>query len=326
MAPTVRQLQQNLVNTNHAPLEVTSLLETELDEEKIAHLLGKTIDTLASENPFTIGLSGGYTSSGILSTLAVAVGSKVFLIQFRSKTKSSDAAVTEARKLLTDYILCRPQAGTTLYAFDLAPLALQLYGDHSLLIENGVDVQSGCACADQRDPVAATKFATTSTKVAKIYSDNIRDAFSSAALDQAKPETSRALGLRAWLASFVPTLGDMEERFREVPKINTKSMPADVSVCRRSDDQNCFAHRSIVPLAAALDARAVRTNESTPRCQPTSTNNSRLHTYCLRRLEVQTRVVALPDSAPRQRRKYSSICLAVKLLIRESGSFRPASR
>ncbi|KAI0091304.1 P-loop containing nucleoside triphosphate hydrolase protein [Irpex rosettiformis] len=221
MAPTTRYVQQNLFNVNHKPLEVKTLLETELTEELVLQLIGEP----PSNHSTTIGLSGGYTSSGILNSLAVSINPRIVLIQFKAKTKADETAVVTARKLLSDTILCRPNA--VLYAFDMGPLALALYDDHSLLIEAGVDIQSACSCESPRIPLQAMKFMVKSTQAAKIYPDNIRDVFASPVRSLEKPETSHALAMRAWLASYVPTLGDMEERLREVPRINTKSIPTD---------------------------------------------------------------------------------------------------
>ena len=224
MAPTTKQILQNMLNINLPTLEMISLLDSELTEEGVAQFVGH----VTPGRSLVVGLSGGYSSSGVLNTLALAVGYKILLIQFRSKTKANETAVADARKLLSDSVLCRSDA--ILYAFDMGPLALGLYSDHGLPIESGIDIQSACSCDDPRSPLEATKFMTASTHAAKIYPDNIRNAFESRIRDLGKPETSVALAMRAWLASFVPTLGDMEERLREVPKINTKSMPADVSV------------------------------------------------------------------------------------------------
>jgi hypothetical protein len=237
MAPATQRIEQNLLDTRIGPLEVISILETDLTDEKISSLLVGKPPTDADDvpdvvGPIDIGIAGGYTASGTLSTLAVCVLSTIFLIQFRSKTKATNEAVTASRKLLQDSILCRPDV--SLFAFDLAPLALALYYDHGLLLESGVDVQSGCTCEDPRNYVEAIQFATASTQVTKIYHDNIRNAFASKVRDVEKPETSRTLALRSWLAGYLPTLGDMKERLGEVPKINTKSMPADVSICFRA--------------------------------------------------------------------------------------------
>ncbi|KAI0694620.1 hypothetical protein BC835DRAFT_1000519 [Cytidiella melzeri] len=230
MAPSTQFIEQNLLDIHSRPLVVTSLFETELSEENISSFftvktVGDSGDAPVVADPVNIGLAGGYTPSGLLNTLAVSVGSTILLIQFRSKTKATEDAVVAARKLLQDSILCRSHV--ILHAFNLAPLALSLYCDHGLLLEAGVDVQSGCTCKNPRDPVDATEFATASTQAAKIYRDNIRDVFASDIRDPAKLETSRSLALRAWLAAYIPSLGDMSERLGEVPRINTRSMSAD---------------------------------------------------------------------------------------------------
>ncbi|KAI0342871.1 hypothetical protein BDW22DRAFT_160547 [Trametopsis cervina] len=257
MAQAKQYIQQNLIDIYQPPLEITSLIETDLTEEKIATLFnsggGAKGEAPSTAVPVPVGLAGGFTPSGLLNTLAVCVASNLYLIQFRSKTKSSEDAVVASRKLLQELILFRP--GTTLYAFDLAPLALSLYCDRDLFIENGVDVQSGCTCKDPRDAVNATGFAIASTHAAKMFKDNVRAAFKSNIRDVDNPKTSRALAMRAWLASYIPTLGDMEERFREVPKINTKAMPTATLGAWPIREDGTAARREA---AAANTARLLR--------------------------------------------------------------------
>lgn len=213
-ATTVRQFDQNFLNAPTPRISVESLWETELTSDKLATYLNS-----AQRKPRPVGLAGGNTPAGRLTILAVAVGSRVLLIRFRNREKASQAA----RKLLKDELLCSPK--NILHAFDMGPLALSLYSDMHLLVTNAVDIQSACSCKENRVVANAVQFAVASTKYSGIHRTNIDTAFGSDAWDEDKPSS---LALKAWLAAYLPLVGDMEQRFGEAPKINTGTMPEDV--------------------------------------------------------------------------------------------------
>lgn len=224
-----RYIDQNLLDTLIPRLEVSSISETELDDEKLSYLFARpsTDITSVSESivPVPVGLAGAYTSKGTLTVLGVAVKNRILLIQFRSKDKPT---IPAGRQLLQTGILSAANAQPC--AFDLAPLAMSLYANHNLFLENAVDIQSTCQCPDSRIPANAVEFVLSGTKASGIHRPNIDTIFAISQWDPAKPETFRAVVLKAWLAGYLPLVGDMEERCRDVVKINTKATPIAVSV------------------------------------------------------------------------------------------------
>lgn len=222
MAPTVRHIEQNLLDVGYPPLEITTLVENEVTQDQLATLIGTDSPTTGS---LAVGLSSGIAASrsGTTNALAIAVSSRVLIIQLRSRAKADDTA----RKRLEENIFCNPEV--VLYAFDLAPLALDLYNNHGISLDSGIDIQSACSCKNARVPANATEFAVSTSQAGKISRGNINDVFATMIFDAGKPETSRALALRAWLSGYLPGVGDMEERCHAVPKIDTKSMSASVS-------------------------------------------------------------------------------------------------
>lgn len=213
-----KQLGQTFLATRIPLITAETVWETELTSERLDALLDG-----AHTKPRAVGLAPGYTPAGRLAVLAVAVGQNVLLIRFKSQSKVS-AAVVDARKLLKEALLCND--ANRLHAFDGAPLALSLYADRDLRIAGLVDIQSGCTCKDNRVVANAVEFAMSSTEKPGIARGNIETAFANQVYDEAKPAP---VALKAWLAGYLPTVSDMEQRFGDVAKINTDQMEENVS-------------------------------------------------------------------------------------------------
>ncbi|KAJ3537021.1 hypothetical protein NM688_g6751 [Phlebia brevispora] len=194
-------------------IQYETLFETDVTRQHIQDLLGGA----PPSKPRAIGLSPGYTPAGNLTVLAVAVETKVLLIQFRSKLKKDTDAVITARELLQKELLSGEN--NVLFAFDAAVVAANLYYDTHLRVQNAIDIQDGCPCKENRIPTNAVEFALNTTGYSA-YRSNITDAFKANIYDPSKPATTTAIVLKAWLSGFLPGIADMEERFREVKSIN----------------------------------------------------------------------------------------------------------
>ena len=220
----VTKLDQTFVNEPISRLTVQTIRENELTSD--------VLDAFFASSPpsQSIGLSPAY-SSGNLNTLAIAVTPSVLLVQFSSKKKDRDAAkagsgsqARTGRKLLEERVLCRPYGNVV--AFDLAPLALILYSDHGLRLNNGVDIQSCCYPKD-RIPLFSIKQAAADIE---LFEDNVISAFRSLEFDQNDQNNTRELALRAWVSHYITQLAGMEERFEKAVKVNTMAFSDTVSV------------------------------------------------------------------------------------------------
>ena len=160
-----------------------------------------------------VGLAPIFTERGHLYRLALAVSTKVLIIQFAAKGKNKNAYL--GREILQSQVLCNPDV--TLLAFDLGELAIALYSDQDLRITNGVDVQS--ACGTERSHVAVVKLAVGDC--ATVYDQNISAHFQTSVLDAGSKRTT-SFALQAWLAQCLSGYPGMEERFRGAPMIDTK--------------------------------------------------------------------------------------------------------
>ena len=217
------ELDQNLINMRSSPrLQATTILETDLTYESLQDFLGPS-----SNIPRTIGLSPGYTSAGNLTVLAVAVRTDILVIRFRAKSQKDSNAVVVARQMLQENLLSNDN--NVLFSFDMAPLAMALWYNTQLRVNNAVDIQDACTgCKDNRVHANAVEFSLKMTSY-EPYRSNISDIFESMLWDQQKKPTTMSIALRAWLAGFLPMLPEMEETFRDARKINLKSRSDVVS-------------------------------------------------------------------------------------------------
>ncbi|KAI0359866.1 P-loop containing nucleoside triphosphate hydrolase protein [Trametes cingulata] len=209
MAPKTRTIYQNLLDDDYPPI----LLEDEVLESKLTK---EQLDGFFQgiPAPRRVGLAPIYSESGTLCRLAVAVSTKVLIIQFHAKGKGAKAY--KGRELLSSEVLCSPDV--LLFAFDLNKLAIALFTDQSLRILNGIDVQSSCGTA--REPLAVIKFAAGDAVA--VMEQNVAATFESSVLDSKRMVS---LALQAWIAQCLPTFPDAEDRFHGAKRINTHAMP-----------------------------------------------------------------------------------------------------
>ncbi|KAH9935246.1 P-loop containing nucleoside triphosphate hydrolase protein [Amylocystis lapponica] len=165
-----------------------------------------------------VGLSPAYASSGHLAAVAIATYREILVIQLAGKHNNS--STRNGRDLLQTMVLCNPDL--TLYAFTLGPFATSLYHDHRLRVLNAVDVQTACSGqgrAASMTPLAAVEFVAGDQ--VPIFKENIEVIFQDHTYEVNRPTP---FALRAWLAGYMMSIGDMEERFHAVKRVNTRDM------------------------------------------------------------------------------------------------------
>ncbi|KAI0331917.1 P-loop containing nucleoside triphosphate hydrolase protein [Cubamyces sp. BRFM 1775] len=207
MAPKTRTIHQNLIDDDYDPIFV----QEEVVESKLSK---ETFDDLFEDlpSPRFVGLAPIYTDNGTLTRLAVAVKTKVIVIQFHAKGKG--AAAYKGREILSSQVLCNPDV--LLLAFGCDKLAIALYHDQNLRIHNAIDVQT--ACSKGRQPLAAIEFAAGDAIT--LMRENIQATFESSTWDSKR---APALALQAWVAQCLPYFPAMEDRFQAAKRIDTYS-------------------------------------------------------------------------------------------------------
>lgn len=186
-----------------------------------------------------LGVSPGYLPNGKLVSLAIADDRNCRIVEFqqieassfkrnKSSGKASEKSL-EGRTILQNEILCRTTGD--IFAFDMAPLTMSLYSDLNMRITQAVDVQSAFPDIRERTPLAIVKDALKDCEgIRKINEENIKRLFLKQVHD---PEDNPRdwitdLAMRAWLSQFLPTFGDGETTFAEVPRIDTKKLMSGV--------------------------------------------------------------------------------------------------
>lgn len=220
MSPSCRDYDQNLLDTTATRIKTYAYQEKDLTDEVIKDFF----DALSI--PRSVGLGWAYTQNGVLTVLAVSSKESTLFIHL-AKKGSQNESVLAARLALQTHILCNPEV--TLYAFDMGRLALSLYRDCDIRVANAVHVQNACKTKDAHKVENAVAFAVNGTDI-EAYRGNIEAAFRDMTWDAEKPVSMRGVVFRAWLAAYMPNIGDMEERFREVKRVNSQSVSEVVSL------------------------------------------------------------------------------------------------
>ena len=209
-----RQFEQRLLGDYIEPITVKGpILETALSQS--------LIESLVDSSHATVGISPAYNTTGRLVVLAIANATSVLVIQFQNVPQDH-----HVRVLLRDLLLCR--TGVKVYSFDIAPLALALYKDHGLHVDNAIDIQSACR-TKTRDPYLSIKYALSDKF--EIFESNIRAIFNPESFTWNPKNVLFDLGQRAWIAHYLSQIKDMEHEFQAVAEVHTSKMPRDVS-CR----------------------------------------------------------------------------------------------
>lgn len=210
MAPKTRTIYQNLIDDDHPPILVNDeILESKLTKE--------LFDTFFEGSPSLrrVGLAPIFSESGTLCRLALAVRTKVIIIQFHAKGKG--AAAYQGRGVLSSQVLCNPDV--MLLAFDFNKLAIALFVDQGLRVRNGVDIQDACGKDRDREPLEAIKLAAGDD--ISVMEENVLATFESSTLDSKR---TNAFALQAWVAQCLPNYPSMEDVFQGAHAINTEAM------------------------------------------------------------------------------------------------------
>jgi hypothetical protein len=222
--PQSSSFHQTLIDLEGPIVTIKARLvrEKELKMDDIRWLMGP-----GNENsPRSVGLSPAYSKSGGLRALACAHDTRILIIRFLGSTICDDTQQWKVicRNLLEEELLCNPLH--TLYAFDLAPLALLL---HHLRIHvtNAIDIQSALG-VPSRSIVDAVQVVIGDPSLISV--DGIRSSFKRMLYQAKKDKDLVDLVQRAWLCDFIGQydFGVIKDMFSKAPKVDMKKFSDDV--------------------------------------------------------------------------------------------------
>lgn len=220
--PKPRYIDQNFINGLIPPIQVLTLTHNELKDAILSDFL--------AQSPPSIGIAwGSRPESASLAVLAIATATQVLLISLGGRTRAANlaagvVAASAGQELLQQHVLL----GTDrhIFAFDLAPLALVLYSQFRLHIQNGIDIQD-CLGGKDRSPLYALQQAVGED--VPIYPNSITSAFESLDYDAKDKNTIHATALRAWAAQYIGALDGVQDLVYKARKIDTTKLTAQVS-------------------------------------------------------------------------------------------------
>ena len=228
---------QNLIDKpDDNDIEARIVNEKELKTDDIQWLLGPG----DVDSPRSVGISPAYSKSGGLPVLACAHDTRVLVIKFHG-TKAyrhgdgnasghgtpSQPPNLERRNQLENELLCNSLY--TIYAFDLAPLALSLRLHLHLHLSDGIDIQSVLKAPD-RSIMNAVQVAIADSF--EIFSSNITNTFERILYEPNNGKDPKHRDLsdlvqRAWLCGYIGQcdFGVIKDK---VPKVDMKNFSDDV--------------------------------------------------------------------------------------------------
>jgi hypothetical protein len=219
---------QNLIDEYTDNIEARVVHEKDLQPTHLQWLLGSD-----GNSPRSVGISPAYSQSGSLPALACALDTRVLVINFHSSKAYRDGATSsgtkprnvERRRLLEYELLCQPLC--TIYAFDLASIALSLHLHLHLHITDAIDVQSALEIPDRSVVVSVQRVIADACK---IWTENIDRAFDNMTFQSSKHKDLTDLVQRAWLCSYIGRYDfeAIKDMFYKAPKVDTAKFSEDV--------------------------------------------------------------------------------------------------
>ena len=224
------KFQQSLVDVSSSDIEARDIHEKDLETDHLEWLLGPD-----QNSPRSVGISPAYSQKGGLRVLACALDIRVLVIKFHNSEAYGDGDVngsgtrprnTKRRKMLEEKMLCHPLI--TLYAFDLAQLALSLRLHTHLRLTEAIDIQSALRIPDRSIVDSVTVVVGDSIPV---FSDNVHNTFENMLYKSNKDIELSGLVQRAWLCGWIGQYDfeGVKDLFYKSPKVDTTKFSEDVS-------------------------------------------------------------------------------------------------
>lgn len=219
---------QNLIDEYIDNIEARVVHEKDLAPSHLHWLLGPD-----GNAPRSVGISPAYSQSGGLPALACALDTRVLVIKFHKSMPYSDGTTSsgtvqrnvDCRRLLEYELLCHPLC--TIYAFDLANIALSLHLHFNLHLTDAIDIQSALKIPD-RSVVLSVQSVIADT--CKVWTENIDRAFGNMTYHSSKYKDLTDLVQRAWLCFYIGQYDfeAIKDMFYKAPKVDTAKFSQDV--------------------------------------------------------------------------------------------------
>jgi regulator of nonsense transcripts 1 len=213
-----------------------ALIQTKEDDEchtEIIPYSELTYDHISEfvDDVAPLGLSPAYwKESATIAALAIVSLEKAVVVVFpqpsrRAPADAIPAIDTESAGYQALMLLLTRVAGE-FYAFDLAPLAMGLYLDQGLRLQNAIDIQSAFPEEDRYSIVNVLKAALGEDT--KMYEKRLADAFNDMTYSDERTASLHPVA-RGWLAHHLASVDDAVMTYSKVKRIDTFGMNDGVS-------------------------------------------------------------------------------------------------
>lgn len=173
-----------------------------------------------------LGISATYGAGCRLSSIALSTLSQVLVVNISRSShdvpEDARRRIAKTKSLIQDHLLLNHKFPK--YAFMMDEIAVSLYLDFSIRIDDAVDMLSVCATDGRHSPRALMNAMGGETKLQK---KNILSLFFDTSRSS-KVDASSKVALKAWAACRAATLPHMSSRLISIPRINTKAFPKAV--------------------------------------------------------------------------------------------------
>jgi hypothetical protein len=197
--------------------------EKDLKTDHVQWLLGHDGD---SESPCPVGISPAYSQSDNLRALACAHDTRVLIVNFNSTRPYPDGgAAGSGAQVLEKELLCHPHC--TLYAFDLATLALSLHLHFHLRVNNAVDIQSALRITDRS---VIDSLQAVIDDPSRVNSERVARAFENMRYQSSEQKDLKDIVQRSWICGYIGRYDAeaIREAFDKAPKVDMMELSRDV--------------------------------------------------------------------------------------------------
>ncbi len=151
---------------------------------------------------------------------------------------------------------------SNIYAFDIAPLAMSLFGDHNLRISNGIDIQSAFPNIVDRNPLKIVHDIVDSRF--RVFDENIKSVFRNSDVSDDSENKHNDLILRAWISRTIVDIESASSTFDRVPKVDLAKFPDAVSWHASQRDPNLISRLQTLHFLVKREKDALRLEQQKP--------------------------------------------------------------
>ncbi|KAI9574014.1 P-loop containing nucleoside triphosphate hydrolase protein [Boletus coccyginus] len=235
---------------------VVTVVKCDHDAVSIQHL-----QPLLDATDRVLGVSATYGEKCRLSSIAFSTLSRAVVVNFparhpsQPKQNAKQRRIARSKSLIQDHLLLNPKFQK--HAFKMDQLAVALYWDLSLRINDAVDMLSVTTGHGRQSLDALTN---AMGGEATLHKENVRTLFFDTS-ESPTVEAATGVALQAWAACRAATLPHMSSRFASLPRVDTMAFPKAHLAALAGISRHADRLEALKPTAVKNDIRGEYTVE-----------------------------------------------------------------